>query len=188
MHVVQRGINRQATFCTPRDFRSYVAALSETSVRYGVHVHAYALMTNHAHLLLTGYDRDGISRLMQQLGRKYVTYFYKANDRTGTLWEGRFRSSVVLSIRYLFACLRYIELNPVRAGLVPRPSEYSWSSYRHNALGHKDACITPCPEWLALGANDRERRLRYVRLFEGLIDSTQDEIVRTALRKGRPLE
>jgi putative transposase len=124
--------------------------------------------------------------MMQQLGRKYVSYFNKLHVRTGTLWEGRFRSSVIGSERYLFACYRYIELNPVRAGLVRSAREYKWSSYRANAVNLPDGLVTPSPEWLALGKSGAERAKQYQQLFVSGIEDHDDRI-RSALRKGRPL-
>ena len=130
VHSVQRGVDRRPSFRQHKDFRSYLAALRETSAEYGVSVHAYVLMTNHVHILANPVRENSISAMMQQLGRKYVCYFNKEHGRTGGLWDGRFRSSVIRSDRYLFACYRYIALNPVRAGMVQSACEYSWSRYR----------------------------------------------------------
>ena len=144
-------------------------------------------MTNHVHLLVTPSKEFGASRMMQQLGRKYVSYFNKARERTGTLWEGRFRSSMVTTSKYLFACHRYIELNPVRAGLVPLPHHYKWSSYPANALGRRDKLITTHSEILAMAENPHDRCDRYRRLFVG-IHPILDQEIRVATRKGIPLE
>jgi putative transposase len=186
VHVVQRGNNRRPCFCQHKDFRSYLAALGETSAQYGVAIHAFVLMTNHVHLLATPESKDSVSKMMQQLGRKYVSYFNKAHHRTGTLWEGRFKSSTVFSVRYLFACSRYIELNPVRAGLVQSPAKYEWSSYRANALGHCNDLVTPTREWLALGKSVDQRSVRYRTIF-GDVVSEYDDQIRIALKKGRAL-
>ena len=185
LHIVQRGNNRQATFRCSTDYRSYLAALEECSRQYSVDVHAYVLMTNHVHLLVTAYDAPCASRLMQQVGRKYVSYFNKSCGRTGSLWEGRFRSSPICTERYLFACYRYIELNPVRAGLVPTPGDYRWSSYRCNALGEPHGWLRPRPEWVALGCDVSERCRRYRRLFDEVTPENSDQAIRVALRKGR---
>ena len=166
-----------------RDYRSYLAALSETSREYRVDVHAFVLMTNHVHLLATPREENGISRMMQQLGRKYVSYFNKAHDRTGTLWEGRFKSSVVASSAYLYACCRYIEMNPVRANLVDAPEKYEWSSYRSNALGHPSKVILSNSALIQLGNTETERRAAYRRLFIGAHDNS-DTAIRLACQKG----
>lgn len=143
-------------------------------------------MTNHIHILARPISEDAISRMMQQLGRKYVTYFNKEHGRTGTLWEGRFRSSAIYSERYLFACYRYIELNPVRAGLVQSVQDYAWSSYRSNAMGEPNGNVQPSPEWLALGKTVDDRSKRYRRLFADAVEDDDDQI-RIAVRKGRAL-
>ena len=186
MHIVQRGVNRQECFLTPKDYRAYLAALEESSVEAGVAVHAYVLMTNHVHLLVTPATLPGASAMMQQLGRRFVSYFNKAHARTGTLWEGRFRSSVIATSKYLLACHRYIEMNPVRAGMVARPEDYAWSSYRANALGFSSRLVSPHFELLALGDDAVERQSRYRRIFaENSAD--QDDALRHACRKGAAL-
>jgi putative transposase len=144
-------------------------------------------MTNHAHILANPSRADSISKMMQQLGRKYVGYFNKRHDRTGTLWEGRFRSSVILSDRYLFACYRYIELNPVRAGLVATAREYRWSSYRANAMLLPDGILQPSAIWLALGNSNEERSSRYRQIFNDVVYDYDDQI-RLALKKGIDLK
>ena len=186
VHVVQRGINRRSCFRCEQDFRAYLAALRETSLQYRVLIYAFVLMTNHVHMLAMPTRDDAISRMMQQLGRKYVSYFNKLHVRTGTLWEGRFRSSVIRSEQYLFACYRYIELNPVRAGMVRSAREYKWSSYRANAMSLPDGLVTASPEWLALGRSGEERASQYRQLFASGIED-HDQRIRVALRKGRPL-
>jgi len=183
---MQRGINRRSSFRCEQDFRSYLTALRETSAHYRVSIYAFVLMTNHVHILAVPAREDAVSRMMQQLGRKYVCYFNKLHVRTGTLWEGRFRSSVIGSEHYLFACYRYIELNPVRAGLARSAREYKWSSYRANAMNLPDGLVTASPEWLALGQSGEERARRYRRLFVSGIED-HDERIRVALRKGRSL-
>jgi putative transposase len=186
VHVVQRGNNRQRCFRRHKDFRSYLAALRETSSRYGVSIHAFVLMTNHVHILATPEYKDSVSKMMQQLGRKYVSYFNKSHGRSGTLWEGRFRSSTIFSVRYLFACYRYIELNPVRAGLVQAAEHYEWSSYRANAMGQFSGLVAPRSEWLALGRTSDQRRRLYRSMFTDVV-SDHDDQIRLALRKGRAL-
>jgi putative transposase len=183
LHIVQRGVNRQDCFREALDYRAYLAALLETSTRYDVAVHAYVLMTNHVHLLVSPTNDFGASRMMQQLGRKYVSYFNKAYQRTGTLWEGRFRSSMIDSSHYLFACYRYIELNPIRAGLVTAPEQYKWSSYRSNALGYSHENVTAHHDYMLLAEDRMDRCRLYRRLFAGTHDDA-DEAIRTACRKG----
>ncbi|GAA3565824.1 hypothetical protein GCM10022265_14800 [Marinobacter xestospongiae] len=134
-HVVQRGHNRDACFFAEDDFRFYRQVLAEGLKRNGAELHAYCLMTNHVHLLITPQHADSISRLMQHVGRQYVQYINKNYRRSGTLWEGRHKGSLVDAENYLLSCYRYIELNPVTAGMVDQPEQYPWSSFRRNALG-----------------------------------------------------
>ena len=134
-HVIQRGNNRDIIFVADEDYQFYRDRLAEACRRFGCHLHAYVFMTNHTHLLMTPSTAAGISQVMQSLGRVYVQYFNYRYHRTGTLWEGRFKATLIDTDRYLMTCHRYIELNPVRAGLVQRPEEYGWSSFLRNALG-----------------------------------------------------
>ena len=127
-HVVQRGNNRQACFFDESDYRKYLDSLAEAAHKYHCQVHAYVLMTNHVHLLVTPTTDEGISQMMQSVGRRYVRYFNGVYRRTGTLWEGRYKASLVQTDSYLLTCYRYIELNPVRAEMVPDPGDYPWSS------------------------------------------------------------
>ena len=153
MHIVHRGHSRGPTFRGDDDCRHYLETLRKASRDSGCAVHAYVLMTNHVHLLLTPEDASGPARVMQAIGRQYVRYVNRRYGRSGTLWEGRFRSSVVGSERYLFACSRYIELNPVRAAMVSHPDQYRWSSYHRNAYGEADELITPHVSYRAIGAS-----------------------------------
>ncbi|HUQ81821.1 MAG TPA: transposase [Gemmatimonadaceae bacterium] len=186
MHVVQRGNNRMATFRTADDFLRYRQLLLQASERFECAIHAYVLMTNHVHLLLTPPSTEAASQMMQSLGTRYVRYVNRRHQRTGSLWEGRFRSSVVDSENYLLTCARYIELNPVRAAIVSSPDEYSWSSYRCNAYGAPDSLITPHSVYQSLGSSSAERRLAYRALFARPIESTLDGI-RDALQTGAVL-
>ena len=142
-HIVQRGTNRQLCFASEEDFAAYAYWLDECSRKFRVAIHAWVFMTNHVHLLITPETTDGVSRMMQTLGRHYVRYFNHTYRRTGTLWEGRFKSCVVDAENYLLVCLRYIELNPVRAGMVAAPGDYTWSSYQSNGLGQPINLWTP---------------------------------------------
>lgn len=135
LHVIQRGNNRQAVLFADEDYQKYLEVLAENAQSTGCQLHAYVLMTNHIHLLLTSESEESVSRLIQGIGRKYVRYINEVYRRSGTLWEGRFKSALIDSDRYLLTCSRYIELNPARAGMVNRPAEYRWSSYHVNGLG-----------------------------------------------------
>jgi REP-associated tyrosine transposase len=152
LHIVQRGNNRAVTFRCLEDFTCYGEALFAACRRYECSIHAYVFMPNHVHLLLTTEEVHGPSYMMQAVGRRFVQYVNTRYARTGTLWEGRFWSSVVHSERYFFACSRYIELNPVRARMVDGPDEYRWSSYGCNALGSDDRLVRPFVLYEALGA------------------------------------
>ena len=165
MHVVQRGVDRSPTFLTPEDYAFYLWVLGQASTRAGCSIHTYVLMTNHVHLLLTPKDVTAPGRMMQSVGRRYVRYFNDRYRRTGTLWEGRYRSAIVDSTVYLFECARYIELNPVRAGMVPLPAESEWSSHRCNARGARHPLVTPHPEYVALGTDATSRTEAYEALF-----------------------
>jgi REP-associated tyrosine transposase len=186
-HVVQRGNNRQAIFFSDSDCRLYLGWLREAAHRWHCAIHAYVLMTNHVHLLLTPEDAEGVSRIMQYLGRRYVPYVNQRYGRSGTLWEGRFRSSLVQSETYLLACHRYIELNPVRAGMVNGPGDYPWSSYLNHALGEPDPILTPHVEYLALGPSDETRQAAYRALFERQLDPAMLKQTRACLQTGTPL-
>ena len=166
------------TFISDDDFALYLWALGDASVRAGCAVHAYALMTNHVHLLVTPASSDAAACLMRALGQRYVRYFNDRYRRTGTLWEGRFRSTIVDTDRYFLACSRYIERNPVRAGLVDDPGAYHWSSYRRNALGENDGIVTPHLLYTSLGGDNDARRAAYV----GLVASEAPPIVMSGIR------
>ena len=143
LHVVQRGNDRQRCFLVDGDYETYLHALREGALLHAVRVHAYVLMTNHVHLLLASAADAAISRLMQSIGARYVRYFNRRHERTGTLWEGRYKACLVASDQHLLAACRYIDLNPVRAGLVRHPGDYRWSSYRALVGRPHDALVTP---------------------------------------------
>ncbi|MGI9309779.1 MAG: transposase [Gammaproteobacteria bacterium] len=165
VHVVQRGNNRQIFFASDADMKAYANWLHEGANKFGVDVHAWVFMTNHVHLLLTPHSSDSISRCMQYLGRYYVRYFNHRHDRSGTLFEGRFKSNIVQTGQYLLGCQRYIELNPVRAGMVSDPADYTWSSYRAHAFGRAAKMWQPHPEYLALGRARESRMSAYRQLL-----------------------
>jgi len=177
LHVVQRGNNRTPVFRCPADHRFYLDCLRDAARTHRVAIHGYVLMTNHVHLLTSPADEHALPRMMQTIGRRYVGRFNFMYRRTGTLWEGRYKAMLLDTEDYLFTCLRYIELNPVRARVVEAPSEYRWSSYRTNALGDHDPIVTAHPLYLALAPSAEERRDIYRRMFgEPLGDQTINAI------------
>lgn len=169
-HVIQRGNNRTPIFADARDYLVFSEQVLESVRRHACEIHAYVLMTNHVHLLVTPDGPDGVTRLMQSVGRRYVRYFNREHQRTGTLWEGRYRATLIESERYLLTCYRYIELNPVRAGLVRHPGEYRWSSHGANAAGIFDPLVTPHARYLDLARDARSRCRTYRELFRQAID------------------
>ncbi len=183
VHLIQRGNNRQACFFTERDYIVYLDKLREASLANGVAIHSFVLMTNHVHILCTPTNVDSISRMMQGIGRYYVRYVNSTYERSGTLWEGRFRASLVHSERYLLTVSRYIEMNPVRAFLVDHPEEYQWTSYHANGLGTKIKLLTPHPVYLRLGRSDSERLENYRALFESEISDLTMQKIRVAVNK-----
>jgi putative transposase len=186
-HIIQRGNNRQICFANEDDFATYAQWLLDASRRYSVNIHAWVFMTNHVHLLATPQQEGGISAMMQHLGRRYVRYFNSQYRRSGTLWEGRFKSCLIDSDAYLLSCQRYIELNPVRARMVAIPGEYHWSSYHAHARGIGSQLWTPHPQYLQLGANKVQRIRAYRELFNEVLTSEQVDRIRNSLEKGHAL-
>lgn len=180
LHITQRGVDRCATFLTDEDFAYYLWVLRATSVAHNCQVHAYVLMTNHVHLLLTPADTPGPAHLMRALGVRYVRYFNQRYGRTGTLWEGRFRSTLVDTDSYFFACSRYIERNPQRAAMAENPRAYPWSSFHRNACGEPDQVVTPHPLYTALGSDMAARCSAYLQLFATDVTPEMAAAVRTA--------
>ncbi len=187
LHILQRGKSGQPAFFSDEDYERYLEDLAETGRRWRCPIHAYVIMPNRVHLLLTPSDDQGPSRLMQALGRRYVSHINKVYRRTGNLWEGRFRSALIDAEHYLLICYRYVELNPVRAGLVAYPDAYRWSSYHHNALGQTDALVTPHPLYQKLGLDEDERRLAYRRLVAEHVNEDADMLIRKATEQGMVL-
>jgi len=179
-HIIQRGNNRSACFFAEEDYRLYLQFLQELARRFGCAVHAYVLMTNHVHLLLTPLRENSAALLMKHLGQRYVQHVNRTYRRSGTLWEGRFRSCLTQSENYVLACYRYIELNPVRAGIVSQPDEYRWTSYPANALGRADPLITPHDEYVRLGRQDEARREAYRGLFTARLNAETATKIRQA--------
>lgn len=181
-HVIQRGNNRQAIFKDKADFEFMLQLLLEYCRSFKVDVHAYVLMDNHFHLLLTPHSDNGLPQMMQAVGRRYVQYFNRRHGRTGTLWEGRYRSTVVQTERYLLACMVYIDLNPVRAGMVGQASDWLWSSYGSNAGMRQDRLLTPHALYWALGNTPFAREATYAGLVQaGLPPGQQTALTRTTL-------
>jgi putative transposase len=183
-HLIQRGNNRQAIFVDEVDCLRYLHDLAELAEIHGLAIHAYVLMPNHVHLLATPRGRETLPRLMQALGRRYVRRFNDRHRRTGTLWEGRYRSTVVETDRYLLACMRYVELNPVRAGLVDDPGAYRWSSYAHHAGLRVDPLIAEHAVYWGLGNTPFERQGAYRRLFTDDLEPTDVDAIRYATHHG----
>ena len=175
LHLIQRGNIRQACFFADEDYRFYLDWLAEHAAKTGCRIHAYVLMTNHVHLLVSADRADAPGALMKALGQRYVQYVNRVYRRSGTLWEGRFRSCPIQEEAYLLACQRYIELNPVRAGMVEHPGDYRWSSYRANGQGEGSAIIGRHAIFEALGLDAASRQAAYRELFRyelepGLVD------------------
>ena len=187
LHIVLRGHNRQACFFAEEDFHTFLHWLGESLKTSGIALHAYVLMTNHVHLLVTPRRGEDVPGLMISLGRRYVQYINKTYRRTGTLWDSRYKSSLIQSDLYLLTCQRYIELNPVRAAIVDDPAHYRWTSYRANALGMVDARITPHPAYLGLGATEKQRESAYRALFRTELDAEAIADIRLALNQNQVL-
>jgi putative transposase len=184
LHAIQRGNNREPIFAQPEDYVRFRAFLLDGVKRYSCAIHAYVLMTNHVHLLVTPDTEDGLSKLFQSVGRRYVQYFNFTYKRSGTLWEGRYRAAVIDAEQYLLTCMRYIELNPVRANLVEHPGDYPYSSYRANAQGESDALVMPHRPYRRLGETPGERQAAYRQLFKGHLSKTDLDAIRDTLHKG----
>ncbi|MCL2524562.1 MAG: transposase, partial [Betaproteobacteria bacterium] len=175
LHLIQRGNNRQVCFIADEDYRAYLGWLSEYADAAGCRIHAYVLMTNHVHLLVSSPHGEAIGKMMKALGQRYVQYINRTYYRSGTLWEGRYRSCLMQAENYLLACQRYIELNPVRAGMVRHPAEYQWSSYRANAQGESNGLVVAHEVYRSLGPDTASRQAAYRELFRselepGLVD------------------
>jgi putative transposase len=185
-HIVQRGNNRSLCFYETADQRHYLELLARISARYGVAVHAYCLMSNHVHILVTCGHTDSISWMMRVVGSSYAQCINKKYERTGTLWEGRHRSSLIQSTRHLLNCYRYIELNPVRANMVKHPADYPWSSYAFNALG-EPSWLTEHDEYTALDSSKPGRLAAYRQLFNTPLNDQEIELFRTSARSCTPV-
>jgi len=182
--VIQRGNNRDDIFRVEGDYYFYLEKLAEAAEKHECDIHAYVLMTNHVHLLITPHKEHSIGKMMQSIGRYYVQYFNHSYHRTGTLWEGRYKATLIDTEQYLLTCMRYIELNPVRANhMAKHPSEYPWSSYRCNALGQSNALVTPHAEYKRLGKTATDRQAAYRQLFQAHIPAMTLAAIREATNK-----
>jgi len=181
-HVIQRGNNRQPIFVDQADRDMLLGLLGENASRHGVALHAYVLMDNHFHLLATPSTADGLPQWMQAVGRRYVRYFNDRHGRTGTLWEGRYKSTLIQADRYLLACMAYMDLNPVRAGSVAEARDYPWSSHGHYAGLRHDRLLTPHPLYWALGNTPFDREAAYAELVRaGISGADQDTLTDATL-------
>lgn len=183
-HIIQRGNNRQPVFLTPADFQTFLELLDQQARVFRVAIHSYVLMGNHFHLLVTPQADDGVPRMMQALGRAYVRYFNNTHHRSGTLWEGRYKSTVIQSERYLLACMAYIDLNPVRAGMVMQASDYPWSSCCHYTGTRVDKRITAHPLWWQMGNTPFAREAAYAALVQAGVDGEQQRVLTDATLGG----
>ena len=187
VHVIQRGNNRQAMFTSDSDIAAYAHWLGEAARKYQVEIHGWVFITNHVHLLMRPLKEHALSRLMQSLGRRYVGFFNYSYARSGTLFEGRFRSSLVQEDRYFLTCLRYIELNPVRAGMVRDPKDFQWSSYRAHAMGAPVKFWTPSDLYISLGRTKVQRQQAWRGCVTEVLDTETIARIRHCVNTGHVL-
>lgn len=183
-HIIQRGANRQDVFRATEDYGVFIARLRDAAKQFKVAIHAYVLMTNHIHLLASPTDELGLARMMQWIGRHYVPYFNRKYGRAGTLWEGRYKTTVIDSERYLMTCCCYIELNPVRANLTSSPADYPWSSYAHHVGIKSDPVITDHPLYWSLGNTPFEREAAYFAVVEQGLTVLETSLLSETTLKG----
>jgi putative transposase len=183
-HIIQRGNNRQPIFIATADYQMMLDLLEENSNKFEVAIHAYVLMGNHFHLLATPQTTEGLAQMMQAVGRRYVRYFNDRQGRSGTLWEGRFKSTLIQTERYLLACMAYIDLNPVRAGMVVQAGDYPWSSFSHFVGRRADRLITPHPLFWELGNTPFAREAAYAQLVQEGVNSVQQSALTDATLRG----
>lgn len=183
-HVIQRGNNRQPIFASSADYQALLGLLEEAAKRFEVALHAYVLMSNHFHLLATPQTADGLPKMMQAVGRSYVRYFNDSQKRSGTLWEGRYKSTLIQTERYLLACMVYIDLNPVRAGMVGAPQDYLWSSHLHYLGARQDRLITPHSLYWELGNTPFAREAAYADLVQAGVNPVQQAALTDATLRG----
>jgi putative transposase len=184
LHVTQRGNNRTSVFHDSSDYEVFLWCLRFMITRYPVRIHAYALMPNHFHLMATPKSLAGLSRAMQSLGRRYVRYFNDRYNRTGTLWEGRYRTAIILNERYWLTCMRYVEMNPVRAGIAESPESYKWSSYRAHAFGASDPVVAPHILYDSLASTPDRRQEAWRHICEPPTGIEQLKVLRKSIANG----
>jgi putative transposase len=183
-HVIQRGNNRQPIFARTADYQRLLDLLDDNARQFEVAIHAYVLMSNHFHLLVTPQSSDGLPQMMQAVGRRYVRYFNDSQQRSGTLWEGRYRSTLIQTDRYLLACMAYIDLNPTRANMVAQPEDYVWSSFGHYAGRRNDRLITPHALYWGLGNTPFAREAAYAEMVQAGIQADQQRALTDATLSG----
>lgn len=183
-HIIQRGNNRQPLFAGSADYEMLLALLAENAQKFGVALHAYVLMSNHFHLLATPTTDTGLPQMMQAVGRRYVRYYNDSQGRTGTLWEGRYRSTLIQTERYLLACMAYIDLNPVRAGLVADPRDYPWSSHQHYIGVRHDRHLTPPALIWELGNTPFAREAAYADMVRAGVSADQQRALTDSAMRG----
>ena len=187
VHIWQRGNNRQEIFFADSDYNAYLTWMYQGAKRYGCAIHAYVLMPNHVHCFMTPESINSVGRMMQFVGRNYVSYINRTYDRSGTLWEGRYKSSLVNAPQYGVACYRYLGTNPIRSNLVATPDAYKWSSYSANAQGKSRDMLQPLQEYTALGATDDMRQQIYQALLSNPQDKYEMEMIQQCVQSGTPL-
>ncbi|HYJ19222.1 MAG TPA: transposase [Burkholderiales bacterium] len=183
LHVIQRGNNRIPIFSANHDYLFFLDCLQQASTEHGLVIHAYVLMSNHVHILASPQHEASLPKTFQSVGRRYVQHFNHAYKRTGTLWEGRYRATLIDSEHYLLTCMLYIELNPVRAGMVDHPADYPWSSYQSNATQVRNTLVTPHELYLRLGQSIEERNDAYKQLFHAQLSDSDVDAIRDATQK-----
>lgn len=183
-HVIQRGNNRQPIVLSDADRETLLGLVAENALKYRVALHAYVLMDNHFHLLLTPETDDGVPQMMQAVGRRYVRYFNDLHQRSGTLWEGRYRSTLIQSASYLLACMAYMDLNPVRAGMVAQASDFPWSSHRHYIGLAPDRRLTPHALYWGLGNTPFAREAAYAEMVRGGLSAQQVALITDTASRG----
>ena len=183
-HIILRGNNRQAIFMDSADFQRTLALLQVNAQEQQVQIHAYVLMSNHLHLLLTPLQNDSLPKMMQAVGRSYVLYFNKRHGRSGTLWEGRYRSALIQTERYFLACMAYIDLNPVRAGMVAQAADYPWVSHGHYIGRQNEAWLSPHPLYWEMGNTPFAREAAYAAMVQSGIDQKQQQALTSSALSG----
>ena len=183
-HIILRGNNRQAIFMDSADFQRTLALLQVNAQEQQVQIHAYVLMSNHLHLLLTPLQNDSLPKMMQAVGRSYVLYFNKRHGRSGTLWEGRYRSALIQTERYFLACMAYIDLNPVRAGMVAQAADYLWSSHGHYIGRQNEAWLSPHPLYWDMGNTPFAREAAYAAMVQAGVNQEQQQALTSSALSG----